>query len=447
MNVQLFNPPVSYYAGVHYRMLPCMSLPILTTLLQDAGHYAEVVDLEALGMMPETFAGKFAGQRSSWPDVVGFTSLTTQAHGARDCIKQLRKVGFTGTVVVGGIHATTEPEEVAAWEGVDLVITGECEANFVEILESGARGIVQGVALPIEDVPSPTWDHHTPSISSYWGNMAMLRPNPGIAMWTRGCPYSCIFCSDFIFYGRPTQFRPPDKIEREWKDLYNHGCRRIYVYDDELYGVKLPVGWMKEVADRLEQYGMTWVTQGRCSRHHITKELMQDAYRAGCRTIFWGLESFSPKVLKAIKKVLTEEDIWHTLRIARECGIDQRGLHDGWQLSGDARRFGVQRGRARQSLPGRADPVPPDDRMHHDEGHAAGRNTQQEKAGTRRTRRRGHRWRRCTRRRRGSLPSRSSTTCASIRKYARRGCQDEEGNRHFRNRHACRVAEDRCTVL
>lgn len=321
MNVQLFNPPVSYYAGVHYRMLPCISLPILSTMLHQAGHYAEVVDLEALRITPDRFGTSFAGQQGAWPDVIGFTSLTTQARGARDCIAAVRQAGFGGTVVVGGIHATTEPEDALSW-GADVVITGECEANFIEILESGQKGIVAGKAMPIEDVPSPNWNNHTPRINSYWGNMAMLRPNPGIAMWTRGCPYSCIFCSDFIFYGRPTMFRPPDKIEAEWEDLRKHGCQRIYVYDDELYGVKLPQGWMKEVADRLEPYGMTWVTQGRCSRHHITKELMEDAYRSGCRVIFWGLESFSPKVLKAIRKVLTEEDIWHTLRLAREAGID-----------------------------------------------------------------------------------------------------------------------------
>lgn len=321
MNVQLFNPPVSYYAGVHYRMLPCISLPILATLLNQAGHYAEIVDLEALGLRPETFGQQFKAQRDAWPDAVGFTSLTTQAHGAKDCIAQLRKIGYTGRIVVGGIHATTDPQDALSW-GADLVITGECEGNFIELLEGEASGIQAGQAVPIEDVPSPTWENHTPRIATYWGNMAMLRPNPGIAMWTRGCPYSCIFCSDFIFYGRPTLFRPPDKIEAEWADLKRHRCERVYVYDDELYGVKLPDGWMSEVADRIEPYGMTWVTQGRCSRHHITRQLMEDAYRAGCRVIFWGLESFSPKVLKAMRKVLTEADIWHTLRLAREAGID-----------------------------------------------------------------------------------------------------------------------------
>jgi radical SAM superfamily enzyme YgiQ (UPF0313 family) len=322
MNVQLFNPPVSYYAGVHYRMLPCISLPIFNTMLTDAGHYCEVVDLEASNVMPDAFARAFLGQRDNWPDVVGFTALSTQAHGARDCIRQLRQAGYDGTVIVGGIHATTNPQDVAAWEGVDTVVTGECEGNFIDIVESGKRGIVAGQAMPINDIPSPTWERHTPAINTYWGNMAMLRPNPGIAMWTRGCPYSCIFCSDFIFYGRPTQFRPPDKIEQEWKDLKRHGCQRVYVYDDELYGVKMPDGWMPEVADRLEPYGMTWVTQARCSKRHITLDLMKNAYRAGCRVIFWGLESFSEKVLKDTRKAIKEEDIWHTLRTAREAGIE-----------------------------------------------------------------------------------------------------------------------------
>lgn len=321
MNVQLFNPPVHYYAGVHYRMLPCISLPIISTILNDAGHYAEVIDLEALQVSPEQLERAYANQPDTWPDVIGFTAKTTQAQGVRESIAALRKAGFDGRIVVGGIHATTYPEDTLAW-GADLVVTGECEGNVLDLFESGASGIHAGERVAIEDVPSPTWEQHNPPINTYWGNMAMLRPNPGIAMWTRGCPYSCVFCSDFIFYGQPTKFRPPEKIEAEWADLKRHGCERIYVYDDELYGVKLPEGWMKEVADRLEPYGMTWVTQGRCSKRHITKELMDDAYRAGCRVIFWGLESFNNKILKAIRKALTEEDIWHTLRTAREAGID-----------------------------------------------------------------------------------------------------------------------------
>jgi len=79
---------------------------------------------------------------------------------------------------------------------------------------------------------------------------------------------------------------------------------------------------MKDVADRIAPLGMKWVTQGRCSKKHITKDILVDAKRAGCRAIFWGVESFSQNVLDAMHKGITEEDIWHTLYLCKEVGIE-----------------------------------------------------------------------------------------------------------------------------
>jgi len=106
------------------------------------------------------------------------------------------------------------------------------------------------------------------------------------------------------------------------RDLHRRGVRRVFVYDDELVGTRLPDGWMREIADGIEDLGLMWVTQGRCSKKHITPELMRDMKRAGCKAIFWGVESFSEKVLKAVKKAQTADDIWHTLRVARDAGIE-----------------------------------------------------------------------------------------------------------------------------
>lgn len=49
MNIQLFCPPSFYYGDMNFRMLPTLGLPILASILNKAGHYTEVVDLEALG--------------------------------------------------------------------------------------------------------------------------------------------------------------------------------------------------------------------------------------------------------------------------------------------------------------------------------------------------------------------------------------------------------------
>ena len=321
MNIQLFNPPNFYYSGLHYRMMPPLGLPIISSLLRDAGHHTEVVDLEALEVTPAMLKQAFIKQKDTWPDVIGLTALTVTARGALESIRALREAGFDKRIIVGGVHATLMPDEAQTW-GADLVVTGECEGSVVDIFEGDAEGLIAGERMPIEDIPIPDWDHHNPGISTYWGNTSLIRPNPGITMWTRGCPFSCIFCANTIFGGQATRYRPPENIEEELKELQRQGCKKLYVYDDELVGTKLPDGWMKEVADRIEPLGFTWVTQGRCNKRFITPELMKDVKRAGCRTIFWGVESFSEKVLKAVKKHTTVEDIWHTLRVSREAGIE-----------------------------------------------------------------------------------------------------------------------------
>lgn len=321
MNIQLFNPPVFHYAGFHYRMMPALGLPILAAVLNNAGHHTEVVDLEALAVSPDMLRQSFETQRGAWPDVIGITSLTVTIQGARESIQALRAAGFNGMIMVGGVHPTLAPDEALSW-GADLVVTGECEGNIVELVETGARGIHPGQHMDIADLPAPDWDHHNPGVNTYWGNMAIIRPNPGISMWTRGCPYSCIFCSNLVFGKQPTRYRPPANIEAEMIALAAHGCHKAYIYDDELVGTKMPEGWMKDVADRIEPLGFSWVTQGRCNKKFVTEELLRDVKRAGCRTIFWGVESFSEKVLTAIKKHATAEDIWHTLRAARAAGIE-----------------------------------------------------------------------------------------------------------------------------
>jgi anaerobic magnesium-protoporphyrin IX monomethyl ester cyclase len=321
LKIQLFNPPFFHYGDLQYKMLPGLGLPILSAVLNKAGHYCEVFDLEAMGIDPHRLQRAFEAQRQSWPDVVGITSLNIGAQGARELVHALRAAGFDRRIVIGGAHATAVPDECLAW-GADLVVVGECEGNIVELLESGATGIQQGKAAPIESIPLPDWDNYRPGLNAYEGNMRILRDRPGISMWSRGCPYQCIFCSDIVFNHQPTRYRPPAVIEEEMVDLKKRGCRNIYVYDDELVGTRMPAGWLHDIADRIEPLGLSWVTQGRCSRKYITPEIMQDLKRAGCRMIFWGIESFSPKVLKAMKKHLDPADVFHTLRVAHDAGIE-----------------------------------------------------------------------------------------------------------------------------
>jgi radical SAM superfamily enzyme YgiQ (UPF0313 family) len=153
------------------------------------------------------------------------------------------------------------------------------------------------------------------------GNFPKVGHPEGITMWSRGCPWHCIFCGNTIFRHRPTHYRPPANVESELRNLRQLGLNALFVYDDELVGGPMPHGWMTEVADRIAPLGFAWKAQGRCSRKHITRELLEDMKRAGCKVVMWGVESFSPDVLRAIGKGTFPSDIWHTLRLAKECGL------------------------------------------------------------------------------------------------------------------------------
>lgn len=320
MRVQLLNPPVRHYQGVGYGINPPLGLPLLAAVLRNAGHVAEVYDLEALGVGPERVRERYANDPTLWPDWIGITAMTSSAQGMRDTIKALRDARYSGRIVVGGVHATIDaPDCIAA--GADLVVRGECEGNIVDLLEGAASGVVDGQAAPIADIPAPAWRYMAPKPYQYGGNAPHLSMPEAITMWTRGCPYECVFCGNAIFSPSKKRCRPVPAIVAELEQLRDYGTRSLFAYDDELLGVKLPQGWLHDLCDALAPMRYVWKTQGRCDPHWATPEVLRDVYRAGCRAVMWGVESFSPKVLKSLGKGTNPEWNWEVLRASKAAGL------------------------------------------------------------------------------------------------------------------------------
>jgi len=318
VKAHLYNPAIWYYSDDTPPSYPLMSLPILSALFNRAGINTMVYDMEAMHLFPvDAF--------KPYPDIIGITCMTVNRIGVFNLIKHLRKDGFTGRIICGGIYATLNPQEVLGW-GADLVVTGECEGNIVELVKSGTTGIHAGQPMDIDLIPSPDWLDHLPNITMYHGNMNIIGEMPGIAMWSRGCPYKCIFCENILFNGQPTRYRSPDLIRDDMLKLRSFGISNVFLYDDELVGTKQPEGWMDAIADRIGGMNFRMIAQGRCSSKHITDDLMRAVKRAGVHTIFWGVESLSPNVLKAIKKGITIEDVYHTLEVSKRAGI-KNGLY------------------------------------------------------------------------------------------------------------------------
>lgn len=320
MRVQLYNPPVHHYSGVHYRMNPPLGLPILCAVLRDAGHSCEVMDLEALRVSPDELGEVYGRDESRWPDAVGFTVTTHNQRGTRESIAALRDVGYEGYILLGGPHVTLKPTlGVGSW-GADVWVTGECEGNIARIVEEQPRGLVQGETLEIDTIPTPAWDAHYPKPTGYGGNLPKIGHPEGIAMWSRGCPHGCWFCGNPVFGHKRVRRRSPERVYEDMAALVGMGVESVFVYDDELPGMPGGDEWLMEVCEAIAPLKVTWKCQGRCTRK-LDRAVLEAMHDAGCRAVMWGVESLSQPVLDAMHKGITVEDVEHTLATAHAAGI------------------------------------------------------------------------------------------------------------------------------
>ena len=243
-------------------------------------------------------------------DLVGITSLTSTSQRAYEIADTFRAMGKK--VVLGGIHASVLPEE--AIQHADAVVIGEAEGIWPELIADFQKNKLQkfyhqSERPSLNGLPHPRRDLF--SKKSYYFNNTIYT--------TRGCPYSCSFCTVTSFFGRTYRCRPVEEVIAEIKTL-NRKKHFIFL-DDNIVGNPK---YSKELFRALIPLKIKWV--GQCSVT-IAKddELLKLAAASGCVDLFIGLESLSPDSLKAINKKTNSVDEYDVVvKKLHDAGI---GIH------------------------------------------------------------------------------------------------------------------------
>lgn len=252
------------------------------------------------------------------PLCVGFTSMTglqiKHALSASRIVKEESDV----PVVWGGVHPSLLPVQTLENENVDIVVQGEGEYTFRELVDAiaaekslyGIKGLWFKEDGKIKKNPErqfaelnelPDVPYHLVKMREY---MPEYMGKATVNMQTsRGCPYNCAFCYNNIYNKRRWRALSSEKVLERIKTVVELGAEGIYFVDDEFFldmrrGEEIARGLIKEKID------IEWQVQGVDINvlDMMDARFIQVLENSGCVRFFLGLESGSPRILKLIRK-------------------------------------------------------------------------------------------------------------------------------------------------
>jgi glycosyltransferase involved in cell wall biosynthesis/radical SAM superfamily enzyme YgiQ (UPF0313 family)/tetratricopeptide (TPR) repeat protein len=297
---------------------PPVGMGFLISTLRDAGHNVFFIDNY---LSPSNFLETDYLQRHK----IDFVGIYTNTICFRDSLRmfyrleEMRRKGlWKGKIIAGGPHASVSPETIPPF--VDHIVIGEGEYALRDIVAGQAQErIVQYPTIEnLDELPMPAWDYFAEMPYNWGGDW--LPEAPVLTMNTsRGCPFSCTFCSVCSIWGkRYTYFSAERVVEDIEYVIREFGARGIYFREDNftLKRERL-VRFCQLLIER--NIRIPWVCESRVS--NLDRELVALMARAGAVGFYFGVESGSQRLLDFMKKGISVEQIRNAFHWSDECNI------------------------------------------------------------------------------------------------------------------------------
>ena len=309
--------------------LPPLGLGYIASYLRKNNFDVDVLDCTFKG---EQAVIKEAQQQS--PRIIGIYSMYTMQEATIRLAKALRKK--CDTLVVGGPLPTVTPEPFLQY--FDIVVMGEGEQTMLEIASldqpnnlKKIRGLVfkekdgndterivytqpREMFNDIDSIPHPARELFDNYIRYY--SDRGFEPTTSI-MTSRGCPFSCDFCSKPVF-GSTLRQRSPKNIISEITEALKLGYTRIYFQDDCF---TISKSRLEEFCRLVLEEGLVFNWECLSRVDGLDSKLATLMRKSGCVQIFFGLESGNDRILEIMKKQVTLSKGREAIRITRDAGI------------------------------------------------------------------------------------------------------------------------------
>ncbi len=356
--ITLINPPgIKSFSGLQmHTPNPPLGLAYIAGTLKAVGLPFRVIDAtgEALDeVSPYPDRGDFMVQglplgevvRRIHPDtrVVGITCMFSTLWPVTNRVAHAVREKFPHVLMVlGGEHGTAVPDHVLGVSPFDVVVLGEGEETFVELLRAHADGrplgSVKGIAFregggvvktglsarrrDVDAIPVPDWASFP--IREYIDRHQTNGVNLGRSMpilGTRGCPFQCTFCSNPGMWTQRWIARNPQRLADEMEGYLREYGTTNFDFQDLTAIVKRQwvVDFCRELIAR--NLGITWQMPIGTRAEVFDAEVADLLYRSGCRALAFAPESGSPEILKIVKKQVDLDHMKDAVRAAVRRGL------------------------------------------------------------------------------------------------------------------------------
>ncbi len=342
----LISPPAKWmHADIPYPPLGVAYLSAVSNLM---GVETQIIDAqfsEYDGKMNNLINGKVE-------QLIGITSTLIQLPEALKIAKRVKASNPRSMVALGGAGPNCLPsEELFRYSGkdVDVVCQGEGESTWQDIISrfigsTNRNGELSKPSYLFEGVPGTLVRDETGYIQNVpraqiqdldtipMPDLNGIEAERYIELWrknggmgsisifpSRGCPFSCIFCDKTIF-GKKFRHHSPkrivdemERISQEYKPIDD-----IFLFDDNLSTNRKV---MTEVCSEIEARNLkvNWSCQARVNT--VDGDLLKVMAHAGCKEIYFGIETVSPKLIEFLNKGISLEQAIDAIAASRQAGI------------------------------------------------------------------------------------------------------------------------------
>lgn len=338
MKVLLIDPPVQIWELMGDCCAPPLGLAYIAAVLEQHDIPVELIHCNGLGL---TWKDLPAIIEKASPDIVGTGAMTPMFSDAVRLVKMAKEIDPDITTVIGGSHVTfTYEETLQRVQDIDIIVRGEGEETVIDLVNSLETSSdlknVKGIAyrdnggiiatkkrppLDVNTLPLPAY-HMLPMEKYHFEFLEEF----STALSSRGCPFSCTFCSEWDFWGLPWRPRNPESVGEELEIVTRKYKRKSVWFGDDCFNVddNHIEGICEQIIER--DLDVQWFYQGRADFLIKHKDLLPLMRKTGNIMVQIGVEASTDAELGYMNKKITTDQIRKAVDLMKENDIVSQGL-------------------------------------------------------------------------------------------------------------------------